>query len=589
MSQSFVRYTGDGETVKYTVPFPYIYREHVKVRVSNALVPVYWIDGSTVELPVVPTEDDDVLIYRDSDLWNRVVDYKDGSMLQSDDLNIDSRQTMFLLQEAVDQSLRDDIDWSEAKLSSIVSEEVDVKVTTGYIKDRLTDGLTESQLAQELRTPINKIDDHEQMIEDAEKDLDNAEARLDDAEIALDGLDDRVTQTESDITVLDDEIATRVTQTTFDGLEDRVTEAETTITQHADEIALKAEKSELDTVEDRVTNNEATLTIHADEIASKVEQTEFNTVEDRVTTAETEISQNADEIVLKAYQSEVDTIDEEVDELSAELSLMADEFTVKLDNNGHVVGIGLMLHEQWDEDKTYEKDSYVYHQEDVYRAKEENQGVEPGTDEDVWEILKDGARSEFLVVADRFAVINPDDSDDDKVPFVVGEVDGVSTVGVNGELVVDGSIYSNAIATDAITVGHIGDPEAILNINQLWDEVKGDNKPEDNADVTENTQVIADLQEKKLDAIIDGKTVIVGGYLNTEFIETDSIVAKHLVLSGADVSETEVDGASLFVGGKINTEFIKVVSDDGKTYLDGDTIYVEDEDGNVRVEMGKID
>lgn len=47
--------------------------------------------------------------------------------------------------------------------------------------------------------------------------------------------------------------------------------------------------------------------------------------------------------------------------------------------------------------------------------------------------------------------------------LVQGEVDGVDMVGIDGSLVVDGTIMSNAIQTGAITVEHIGDSTQILN------------------------------------------------------------------------------------------------------------------------------
>jgi len=62
-----------------------------------------------------------------------------------------------------------------------------------------------------------------------------------------------------------------------------------------------------------------------------------------------------------------------------------------------------------------------------------------------------------------------------------GEVDGTSVVGIDGNLVVDGTILARHIVADAIesahikageiVVSHIGDTSAILNANQIWGEV----------------------------------------------------------------------------------------------------------------------
>lgn len=50
--------------------------------------------------------------------------------------------------------------------------------------------------------------------------------------------------------------------------------------------------------------------------------------------------------------------------------------------------------------------------------------------------------STFTVVADKFVISHPSASGTTITPFVVGMVNGVSTVGINGNLVVDGSILA---------------------------------------------------------------------------------------------------------------------------------------------------
>lgn len=50
--------------------------------------------------------------------------------------------------------------------------------------------------------------------------------------------------------------------------------------------------------------------------------------------------------------------------------------------------------------------------------------------------------STFVVVADKFVISHPSASGTTITPFVVGLVDGVSTVAINGNLIVDGSILA---------------------------------------------------------------------------------------------------------------------------------------------------
>ncbi|WMV75300.1 phage tail spike protein [Geobacillus thermodenitrificans] len=122
----------------------------------------------------------------------------------------------------------------------------------------------------------------------------------------MDGVVTRLNNAESRITQNENEIATKVSQTTYNQdktalqndiaeLETRMTNAETSITQNANQIALKANKTDVYTktevdnqlvnkadnstvsaIEQRVSQAEAQLTVQADQIASKVSRTEFD-------------------------------------------------------------------------------------------------------------------------------------------------------------------------------------------------------------------------------------------------------------------------------------------------------------------------
>src|SRR5690606_5961642 len=59
--------------------------------------------------------------------------------------------------------------------------------------------------------------------------------------------------------------------------------------------------------------------------------------------------------------------------------------------------------------------------------------------------------STFTVVADKFIIAHPTDSGQLMTPYVVGLVHGVSTVGINGNLVVDGSILARHIAVGTLS------------------------------------------------------------------------------------------------------------------------------------------
>jgi hypothetical protein len=74
------------------------------------------------------------------------------------------------------------------------------------------------------------------------------------------------------------------------------------------------------------------------------------------------------------------------------------------------------------------------------------------------------AQATFTVVADKFIVANPTASNDTVQVFVVGQVDGQGTVGIDGNLLVDGTILARSIAAGTITADKI-DVDALSAIS----------------------------------------------------------------------------------------------------------------------------
>ena len=89
------------------------------------------------------------------------------------------------------------------------------------------------------------------------------------------------------------------------------------------------------------------------------------------------------------------------------------QYTVKIDNNGYVSGFGLA---------SYPSTESTY-------------------------------RSDFTVLADQFSIVSPSAiaGEAPVIPFVVGTSGGASTVGINGQLIVNGTIYADSIATGTLT------------------------------------------------------------------------------------------------------------------------------------------
>ena len=63
----------------------------------------------------------------------------------------------------------------------------------------------------------------------------------------------------------------------------------------------------------------------------------------------------------------------------------------------------------------------------------------------------DGASSNFTILVDRFAIAQAGPGGVTKYPFVVGSVAGTSTVGIDGTLVVDGSILARSISVNQLS------------------------------------------------------------------------------------------------------------------------------------------
>lgn len=61
------------------------------------------------------------------------------------------------------------------------------------------------------------------------------------------------------------------------------------------------------------------------------------------------------------------------------------------------------------------------------------------------------AFSTFTVVADKFRVAHPTASGTTITAFIIGQVDGVSTVGINGNLIIDGTILARHIDVETLS------------------------------------------------------------------------------------------------------------------------------------------
>jgi len=106
MANSFVRYTGDGSTTTYSVPFSYRAQEDVSITIDGVLTTAFTWNGAGTQITftTAPASSTAIEIRRTTSQGTKLVDYASGSVLTESDLDTDSDQAFFMSQEAIDDA-----------------------------------------------------------------------------------------------------------------------------------------------------------------------------------------------------------------------------------------------------------------------------------------------------------------------------------------------------------------------------------------------------------------------------------------------------------------------------------------------------
>ena len=106
MANSFVRYTGNGSTSSYAVPFSYRAQADVTITIDGVATTAFTWDGAGTNITFTspPANLTSIEIRRTTSQSSRLVDYADGSVLKENDLDTDSEQGFFMSQEAIDDA-----------------------------------------------------------------------------------------------------------------------------------------------------------------------------------------------------------------------------------------------------------------------------------------------------------------------------------------------------------------------------------------------------------------------------------------------------------------------------------------------------
>lgn len=112
MASTIAFYTGDGTTTDFTVPFDYLAKKFVRVSLGVTILKggdygdtskdYYFLDKTKVRLKVPPQEGAVLTIRRYTSATDRVVSFKDASVLKATDLDVSSVQTIHIAEESRD-------------------------------------------------------------------------------------------------------------------------------------------------------------------------------------------------------------------------------------------------------------------------------------------------------------------------------------------------------------------------------------------------------------------------------------------------------------------------------------------------------
>lgn len=112
MASTIAFYTGDGATTDFTVPFDYLAKKFVRVSLGVTILKggdygdtskdYYFLDKTKVRLKVPPQVGEVLTIRRYTSATDRVVSFKDASVLKATDLDVSSVQAIHVAEEARD-------------------------------------------------------------------------------------------------------------------------------------------------------------------------------------------------------------------------------------------------------------------------------------------------------------------------------------------------------------------------------------------------------------------------------------------------------------------------------------------------------
>ena len=173
MASTIAFYTGDGTTTDFTVPFDYLAKKFVRVSLGVTILKggdygdtskdYYFLDKTKVRLKVPPASGEVLTIRRYTSATDRVVSFKDASVLKATDLDVSSVQTIHIAEEARDiindaliKDKEGNWDAKSRKITNVNDPENDQDaMTLGYYKKDINSAF---EYKEEAKQWANKTD-----------------------------------------------------------------------------------------------------------------------------------------------------------------------------------------------------------------------------------------------------------------------------------------------------------------------------------------------------------------------------------------------------------------------------------------------
>jgi len=162
MANSFVRYTGNGSTTSYAIPFSYISSSHLSCTV-NGVSTSFTLNaaGTIATFSSAPANASSIEFRRATSQNARLTDYVSGAVLTETDLDTDSTQGFMLGQEAIDDAAdkisldSSDFQWNanSKRIKNVAAPTADTDVVNkAFISTNLPNITTVSGIASDVTT-----------------------------------------------------------------------------------------------------------------------------------------------------------------------------------------------------------------------------------------------------------------------------------------------------------------------------------------------------------------------------------------------------------------------------------------------------